>query len=90
MITYITDQQNGEPDILTPHQYETLIISSLAGKELLNRLKKLPVDARIHEMSVWLYKTMPADEAYWCTSERLRELAIQNLYQLDLALSPPE
>ncbi|EMA8657040.1 hypothetical protein EHJ13_22135 [Cronobacter dublinensis] len=35
MITYITDQQYGEPDILTLHQYETLIISSLAGKELL-------------------------------------------------------
>ncbi|EOW6430009.1 replication initiation protein [Cronobacter sakazakii] len=61
-----------------------------AERKRANRLKKLPVDARIHEMSVWLYKTMPADEAYWCTSERLRELAIQNLYQLDLALSPPE
>ena len=29
---------------------------------------------------------MPADEAYWCTTERLQQLAIQNLYQLELAL----
>ena len=28
---------------------------------------------------------MPADEAYWCTTERLQQLAIQNLYQLELA-----
>jgi hypothetical protein len=30
---------------------------------------------------------MPADEAYWCTTERLQQLAIQNLYQLELALA---
>ncbi|HBX1422779.1 TPA: replication initiation domain protein, partial [Klebsiella pneumoniae] len=30
-----------------------------------------------------------ADEAYWCTTERLQQLAIQNLYQLELALAPP-
>ncbi|EJV9475505.1 hypothetical protein ACT0XK_004373 [Cronobacter sakazakii] len=35
MITYITDQQNGEPDILAPLQSETLIIKSLEGKDLL-------------------------------------------------------
>lgn len=35
MITYITDQQNGEPDILSPHQSETLIIRSHEGKDLL-------------------------------------------------------
>jgi hypothetical protein len=27
---------------------------------------------------------------HWCTSERLKALAIQHLYQLDLALSPPD
>ncbi|MDT9805727.1 replication initiation protein, partial [Klebsiella oxytoca] len=36
-----------------------------------------------------ILKTMPADEAYWCTTERLQQLAIQNLYQLELALAPP-
>jgi hypothetical protein len=39
-------------------------------------------------MSEWIYRTLPPDEAYWCTSERLKALAIQHLYQLDLALSP--
>ncbi|HBN4798581.1 TPA: replication initiation protein, partial [Escherichia coli] len=45
---------------------------------------------RLHAMSEWIYRTLPPDEAYWCTSERLKALAIQHLYQLDLALSPPD
>ncbi|PCO34640.1 hypothetical protein CQA09_29090, partial [Klebsiella pneumoniae] len=46
-------------------------------------------ERQIHEMSLHILKTMPADEAYWCTTERLQQLAIQNLYQLELALAPP-
>jgi hypothetical protein len=38
-------------------------------------------------MSLHILKTMPADEAYWCNSAQ--QLAIQNLYQLELALAPP-
>lgn len=91
-----------EHDVISPHtarkrwysqkQREALHYRRKRGAERkrANRLIKLPVDARIHAMSAWIYKTMPPDEAYWCTSERLRALAIQHLYQLDLALSPAE
>ncbi|MGU0057272.1 hypothetical protein ACVXG7_25690 [Enterobacter hormaechei] len=44
-------------------------------------------ERQIHEMSLHILKTMPADEAYWCTTEQLQQLAIQNLYQLELALA---
>ncbi|EOW6411049.1 MULTISPECIES: hypothetical protein [Cronobacter] len=35
MITYITDQHNGEADILASHQSEILILRNLEGSELL-------------------------------------------------------
>lgn len=60
-----------------------------AERKRANRLAKLPPDRQIHEMSRHILKTMPAEEAYWCTPERLQQLAIQNLYQLELALAPP-
>jgi hypothetical protein len=59
-----------------------------AERKPANNLIKLPADERLHAMSEWIYRTLPPDEAYWCTSERLKALAIQHLYQLDLALSP--
>lgn len=58
-----------------------------AERKVANRLVKLPADEQIHEMASWLLKTMPADEAYWCTSEHLKELAIQRLWQLELAIT---
>ncbi|SAG90862.1 replication initiation protein [Enterobacter hormaechei] len=61
-----------------------------AERKRANNLIKLPADERLHAMSEWIYRTLPPDEAYWCTSERLKALAIQHLYQLDLALSPPD
>jgi len=61
-----------------------------AERKRASRLIKLPVDDQIHAIATWLLKSMPADEAYWCTPERLRELAIRQLYQLDLSLSPPD
>lgn len=60
-----------------------------AARKRANRLATLPRDRQVHEMSVWVLKTMPADEAYWCTPERLEQLAIQRLYQLELSLAPP-
>jgi len=34
MITYVTDQRPGEPDILTPHRFATLVIRDLQGAVL--------------------------------------------------------
>lgn len=61
-----------------------------AERKRASNLIKLPADERLHVMEKWVYKTLPHDEAYWCTPERLTQLAIQHLYQLDLALSPPD
>lgn len=60
-----------------------------AERKRANRLARYSRERQIHEMSLHILKTMPADEAYWCTTERLQQLAIQNLYQLELALAPP-
>jgi hypothetical protein len=60
-----------------------------AERKLGNRLARLQNDERVYEMAKHILKTMPPDEAYWCTSERLEQLSIQRLYQMDLALSPP-
>ena len=60
-----------------------------AERKRANRLARLPQDRQIHEMSRHILKTMPPEEAYWCTPERLQQLAIQNLYQMELALAPP-
>ncbi|MCS3490819.1 hypothetical protein M2422_004568 [Enterobacter sp. SLBN-59] len=61
-----------------------------AERKRANNLIKLPADERLHQMEKWVYKTLPPDEAYWCTPERLTQLAIQHLCQLDLALAPPD
>lgn len=61
-----------------------------AERKRANNLIKLPADERLHAMEKWVYKTLSHDEAYWCTPERLTQLAVQHLYQLDLALSPPD
>ncbi|MBJ9324946.1 replication initiation protein [Citrobacter freundii] len=62
-----------------------------AARKRANRLARLPLDRQIHEMSRHIMKTLPPDEAYWCTPERLEQMAIQNLYKLELSLatSPP-
>ncbi|HBD3794915.1 TPA: replication initiation protein, partial [Escherichia coli] len=49
----------------------------------------LPADQQIYEMSQHILKRMPPDEAYWCTPERLQQLAIRELYQLELTLAAP-
>lgn len=61
-----------------------------AERKRANNLIKLPADERLHVMEKWVFKTLTHDEAYWCTPERLNQLAVQHLYQLDLALSPPD
>lgn len=60
-----------------------------AERKRANRLARLPRDSQVYEMSKFILKTMPPDEAYWCTSERLEQLAIQRLYQLKLFESSP-
>lgn len=62
-----------------------------AARKRANRLKTLPADSQIYEMSRHILKRMPADEAYWCTPEQLQQLAIRELYQLELTLAaaPP-
>lgn len=60
-----------------------------AERKRANRLARLPQDRQIYEMSRHILKTMPPEEAYWCTPERLQQLAIQNLYQMELVLPPP-
>ena len=61
-----------------------------AERKRANNLIKLPADERLHVMEKWVFRTLSHDEAYGCTPERLTQLAVQHLYQLDLALSPPE
>ncbi|BCU50822.1 Replication-associated protein [Citrobacter amalonaticus] len=61
-----------------------------AERKRANNLIKLPADERLHVMEKWVFKTLSHDEAYWCTPERLTQLAVQHLYQLDLALTPPD
>lgn len=61
-----------------------------AERKRANNLIKLPADERLHIMEKWIFKTLSHDEAYWCTPERLTQLAVQQLYQLDLTLSPPD
>lgn len=60
-----------------------------AARKRANRLAKLPKDRQVFEMASWLKKTLPAEELYWCTAERLEQLAIQHLYQLELSLTAP-
>lgn len=60
-----------------------------ADRKRANRLARLPRDSQVYEMSQFVLKTMAPDEAYWCTPQRLEQLAIQRLYQLELALATP-
>lgn len=91
-----------EHDDITPHKarqcwsaqkrHDALTYRRKKGAERkrANNLIKLPADERLHVMEKWVFKTLSHDEAYWCTPERLTQLAVQHLYQLDLALSPPD
>lgn len=62
-----------------------------AARKRANRLARLPADEQVNEMEQHILKTLPPDEAYWCSHERLRKLAVQQLYQLNLflAAAPP-
>lgn len=91
-----------EHDTITPHKArqcwsgqkrrdaQTYRRKKGAERKRANNLIKLPADERLHVMEKWVFKTLSHDEAYWCTPERLTQLAVQHLYQLDLALSPPD
>ena len=91
-----------EHDDITPHKARQCWSSQKRRDALTYRRKKgaerkrannqikLPADERLHVMEKWVFKTLSHDEAYWCTPERLTQLAVQHLYQLDLALSPPD
>jgi hypothetical protein len=49
----------------------------------------MPRDRQVYEMTCWLKKTLPADELYGYSADKLEQLAVQHLYQLELSLSPP-
>lgn len=58
-----------------------------AMRKRANRLDKLPRDAQVYEMMQHLKKTMPAGERLFCVDGRLEQLAIQQLYQMELFIS---
>jgi hypothetical protein len=60
-----------------------------ATRKRANRLKKLPVDQQIYEMSEHLRKCLPPDEAYFCSDDHLKQVAIRELRQLELTLAAP-
>lgn len=62
-----------------------------AASKRARRLKKLPADQQIYEMAEYLRKRLPPDEAYFCSDDHLKRLAIRELRQLELTLaaSPP-
>ena len=60
-----------------------------AARKRANRLARLPKDQQLYEMAKFLRKTMPADEIYWCSDDRLQQLAVDHLYQLELSLTAP-
>ncbi|MGG7695124.1 plasmid replication initiator RepA [Klebsiella aerogenes] len=60
-----------------------------AARKRANRLAGKPRDRQVHEMTCWLKKTLPANELYGYSDDRLEQLAKQHLYQLELALSHP-
>ncbi len=60
-----------------------------AARKRANRLARLPQDRQIYEMTLFLKRTLPADEAYQCSDDHLRRLAIKHLYQLELSLAAP-
>ncbi|EFS1211796.1 replication initiation protein, partial [Escherichia coli] len=60
-----------------------------AASKRANRLKKLPVDQQIYEMAEYLRKRLPPDEAYFCSDDHLKRLAIRELRQLELTLAAP-
>ncbi|EPN2773319.1 plasmid replication initiator RepA [Klebsiella aerogenes] len=60
-----------------------------AARKRANRLARIPRDRQVYEMTCWLKKTLPADELYAYSDDKLERLAIRQLYQLELALSHP-
>ena len=62
-----------------------------AARKRANRLARMPQDRQVYEMACWLKKTLPADELYGYSADKLEQLAVQHLYQLELSLShsPP-
>ncbi len=60
-----------------------------AARKRANRLARLPQDRQVYEMTCWLKKTLPAAELYGYSADKLEQLAVQHLYQLELSLSHP-
>ncbi len=60
-----------------------------AASKRARRLKKLPADQQIHEMAEYLRKRLPPDEAYFCSDDHLKRMAIRELRQLELTLAAP-
>ncbi|TCZ55653.1 plasmid replication initiator RepA [Klebsiella grimontii] len=59
-----------------------------AARKRANRLDRMPRDRQVYEMTCWLKKTLPADELYGYSKDKLEQLAVRHLYQLELSLNP--
>lgn len=59
-----------------------------AARKRANRLARMPRDRQVYEMTCWLKKTLPADELYGYSADKLEQLAVRHLYQLELSLNP--
>ncbi|MEQ0076535.1 plasmid replication initiator RepA [Klebsiella sp. CN_Kp118] len=59
-----------------------------AARKRANRLARMPRDRQVYEMTCWLKKTLPADELYGYSKDKLEQLAVRHLYQLELSLNP--
>lgn len=55
-----------------------------AMRKRANRLAKLPQDIQLFEMMKHIRKTMPAGESMFCDDVRLEQLAIRQLYQMEI------
>ena len=58
-----------------------------AMRKRANRLSSYPRDAQVFEMMSHIRKTMPACESLYCDNRRLEQLAIRQLYQMELFIS---
>lgn len=55
-----------------------------AMRKRAKRLARLPLDVQLFEMMNHIRKTMPAGESLFCNDERLEQLAVRQLYQMEL------
>lgn len=58
-----------------------------AMRKRANRLERLPRDEQVFEMMNHIRKTMPVGESLFCNENRLEQLAIRQLFQMELFIA---